>query len=128
MSNPIPPTIGRIVHYVWRNGPDGKPIHRAAMIVDLRTDIAVDLHIYFGASDGDRDGVRAGVAYSEDPKPGTWHWMPYQLGQAEKTKALEHIAKEATEHVAKVQARDQVKEAADRMPIPPSEPPTGKRK
>ncbi len=57
MANPITPTVGRMVYYVAYGTPNGeyKPTG-----------------LFFHQA----------VRYSEDPIGGTWHWMPFQLGQA----------------------------------------------
>lgn len=88
------PSLGRIVFYVLKDGQV-----RPAIVVRLGPDLSpsyppttVNLNVQL---DGDNDGRhnghwtgiteeegkarvawRTSVAYSEEPKPGTWHWPP----------------------------------------------------
>lgn len=81
------PTIGRIVFYVMSEldsaGVAGIVI-RPAMVVNTRaTDLVeggskVNLQVFH---DGENDGLCgtlwvAGIPYSREPKPRTWHWPP----------------------------------------------------
>lgn len=82
-------TVGRIVHYVLQEGRNaGQP--RAAMVVRVLDspvvpDGVVNLHVMLdglndaGAENQVPDHMSAWVTsvhYSEEPKPGTWHWPP----------------------------------------------------
>ncbi len=83
MSNPIKPTVGRMVYYVAYGTPGGEykaGAERAATITQVNDDGSVGLCIF------NPSGLffNPSIPYddSESPKAGTWHWMPYQLGQA----------------------------------------------
>lgn len=76
-------TEGRIVHYVM---PDGNSIgqHRPAIVVNAwggnPTDGRVNLQVFtdFGNDGKDFESGRywaTSAPYSEEPKPGTWHWI-----------------------------------------------------
>lgn len=77
------PTVGRIVYYKSYGTPGGefKSVDRAAIITQVHTDECVDLCVlnptgmFFNTS----------VMRDESGKGGTWDWMPYQKGQAQKT-------------------------------------------
>lgn len=83
------PTVGRLVYYVAYGTPGGEykaGAERAAVITQVNADGTVGLCIlnptgmFFTVSvKNDQDGKA----------PGTWHWMPYQVGQAAKTEAAE---------------------------------------
>lgn len=74
-------TEGRIVHYVLP-GDYAKPgEHRPAIIVKVwnKETGSVNLQVFMdGTNDNLYDGRLAiwttSVVYSEEPKPGTWHW------------------------------------------------------
>lgn len=71
-------TVGRMVHYVAYGTPKGEyraGAHRAAIVAELKdepngdTGLCVLLVI-------NPAGIHFNTApYSEDPKPGTWHWI-----------------------------------------------------
>lgn len=74
------PSLGRMVHYVLKDGCPNAGDHRPAIIVRVWPD-TVNLQVFF---DGDgtphlNDGQlntlwKCSVPYSAEPKPGTWHW------------------------------------------------------
>lgn len=73
-------TEGRMVHYVLQTGPsDGQ--HRPALVVKVwNKDTGVANLTVF--PDWENDGLfgsgsfwATSVQYSEEPKPGTWHWI-----------------------------------------------------
>lgn len=75
-------TEGRIVHYVMTNGE-----HRAAIVVKVWskesgvsnltvfTDWTNDMKTSDGSPLQSGDMWETSVLYSEEPKPGTWHWI-----------------------------------------------------
>lgn len=72
------PSVGRIVHYVARGSADGvfPPVCRAAVITSVAGE-----HLSIGESTVDLAVLNpAGLffdrmlVYSEDNRPGTWHW------------------------------------------------------
>jgi len=74
-------TEGRIVHYVL---PDGRSQgqHRPAIIVRVWGQVdpyPINLHVFYdGTNDypaGNGEMWKTSVPYSEDPQPGTWHWI-----------------------------------------------------
>lgn len=85
MSNPILPTVGRVVHYcpAGTEGQD-RPIF-AAVIAAVHSDECVTLHVF----DGNGYGWPSACVYHQDaPRlsdEAYWQWMPYQIGQAAKT-------------------------------------------
>jgi hypothetical protein len=105
----IKPSIGRIVHYFPRqnelNGAgsphpylSGAPGHpMAAIITAVHSDRMVNLSVFDGngqqfgrtsvtlVQEGDRE---EGNGY-HIPEQGYCEWMPYQIGQAQKTEELE---------------------------------------
>lgn len=74
-------TEGRIVHYVLPDGPNAGQ-HRPAIIVRVWNPVSstVQLQVF---TDGSNDGPKyaaglfwaTSVMLSEEPKPGTWHWI-----------------------------------------------------
>lgn len=98
----IQPTVGRIVLYT----PDdsdlaarkGQPY--PAVVTHVHSDDNVNLFVFpddtFGLF-GSRVTTLTSVLYDQGGAPGTWRWMPYQLGQAAKTQELENrLTAEAT--------------------------------
>lgn len=98
MSKPIPPTVGRVVHYTPRkdlsegNGfayYKGSPC--AAIIAHVWTDRCVNLTVL------DHDGQQHAITSVDlvqpgegaPPNGGYCTWMPYQVGQAAKTERLQ---------------------------------------
>ncbi len=86
-QQPIP-SAGRLVYFVLKR--PGLPEIRPAIIVKAITHAELNLQVF---TDGPNDGGGAeangimhltGVMLDPSGKPGTWHWMPYQLGQAAK--------------------------------------------
>lgn len=76
-------TEGRIVHYVMHDG-NSMGQHRPAIVVNawkgVYTDGRVNLQVFtdFGNDGKDYESGRywaTSVEYSEDPQPGTWHWI-----------------------------------------------------
>lgn len=77
-------TEGRNCHYVMHDG-NSVGEHRAAIIINAwhgnyGADVRVNLHVF---TDFGNDGKQyesgsywaTSVPYSEEPKPGTWHWI-----------------------------------------------------
>lgn len=94
---PIPhivPTIGRVVHY---RGKDGET--RAAIVTRVYGPFCINVHVFArepgDAEAGDKTSVTHADPAQEPACYPSWHWMPFQLGQAAKTSAsdriLEHI-------------------------------------
>jgi hypothetical protein len=73
--------IGRIVHYVLREreGPEGE--HRPAIVVKVlnKERGIAELKPIAGSDDWGLINIATltSVAYSEVPRPGTWHWPEY---------------------------------------------------
>lgn len=93
MPSPIAPTIGRMVYFV------GNDLRiRAAVIAAVHGPDCVSLDVS-PAFTGDPEGpLRTSVVYQDGTGPlcgFSWHWMPFQLGQAQKT----------TDEVAELRAR-----------------------
>lgn len=88
MSKHIDPTIGRVVNY---RGKDGEI--RAAIVTKVHGSFCINLYV-LGHDAGDVNlGYHTSVTHADpahEPKcfP-SWHWMPYQLGQAARTEAAE---------------------------------------
>ncbi len=76
-SESVLPSIGRIVHFVQE---DLK--HRPALIVEVWNPTCVNLQVFLdGTNDAQLGTASLGlarwetsVAFSEDPRPLTWHW------------------------------------------------------
>ncbi|MBI2020137.1 hypothetical protein HYS94_01835 [Candidatus Daviesbacteria bacterium] len=79
--------IGRIVHYVlWPHETNhGFPEHKAAIITNLfGNDGLANLTVFMDWSNDKKDSPGDAMSgplcwatsrpYSEEPKPGTWHW------------------------------------------------------
>lgn len=82
----ITPTTGRIV---WYRGADGEI--RPAIVIKGNGPYNADLYAFpLNASDADC-GVKSTVTHADpEQEPGclqSWHWMPYQIGQAKKHQA-----------------------------------------
>ena len=79
-TNPIKPTVGRIVYYKSAGSADGTypSVERAAIVTNVHSDTCVDLCVFnpTGLHFNQR------VEYGDDPMQ--WHWMPYQMEQAAK--------------------------------------------
>ncbi len=81
MINPTP-TVGRVVYYVAYGTPGGEykaGAERAAMITQVNEDGTIGLFIM------NPTGVYFNTSVKQDQegkKPGTWHWMTYQLQKA----------------------------------------------
>jgi hypothetical protein len=83
MENIPRPTCGRIVNFVAPSGQiraaivmsEPGPIGGAEEAYDAYT---VELTVFYHTG----PGTHHRVAYSAENNPGSWHWMPYQLGQA----------------------------------------------
>jgi len=86
----IKPTVGRVVWY-WPDGaggPEAQPY--AAIIAYVWSDRLINIG-YFD-QDGEHDNEISVVLVQEgDPRPASrfCEWMPYQMGQAAKTEALQ---------------------------------------
>jgi hypothetical protein len=127
------PTIGRLVYFVM---PDGSV--RVATVVRVVPSVNLVLHL-----DGTNDGLASGApstrwvpSVQQDQtgkKPGTWHWMPFQMGQAAKTDDvatklavrvadLESALANAEKQIASIVAHQA--SAARALGAPPAEPET----
>ncbi len=85
----ITPTVGRIVNYVNTRGPDGIPTIRPAIVVDVHSDTCITVFVLRAPGDGAPSGIETSRVHSDESLLHTWHWMPYQKGQAAKTEQLE---------------------------------------
>lgn len=92
MSNPIKPTVGRIVEFCDKDR-NGKEVIRPAIIVQVWTEDCVNLQVFTDGHNDNEFGVNVkwltSVLYSEEARYCSWHWMKYQLGQAKNTEKLE---------------------------------------
>lgn len=76
LVSPVPPSVGRIVHYVPR---PGQPETRnnaevvPAIIVRVWENGLLNLKCF---CDGPWDNWQPSVPYNAIPIPGTWHWPP----------------------------------------------------
>jgi hypothetical protein len=77
-------TAGRMVHYVLSDtdSPRHPSEHRPAVVVKVWGDHpngCCQLVVFMDGSNdeqaGDLTKWKTSVVYSEDPKPGTWHWI-----------------------------------------------------
>jgi hypothetical protein len=80
----LTPTIGRIVYYRGREG-----TIRAAIVTQVHGIFCLNLHV-FGIDSSDAEaGPKTSVTHAQpEQEPScypSWHWMPYQLGQAAKS-------------------------------------------
>ena len=75
------PSLGRIVHYCWGDGPVCYPKKAAAIITHVHDDDAVDLHVFFNV---DRDGMLCDGRFRVTDEPtrkangvtAWWTWPP----------------------------------------------------
>lgn len=68
------PSVGRIVHYISREGEEIAKggVHMAAIIVGVNEEIGkISLRVF--SSEG-HDFFFDSVVYDEEQKQGTWHW------------------------------------------------------
>jgi hypothetical protein len=83
MSTTIEPTLGRIV---WYRGLDSET--RPAIVTGVNGTFNVNLFVFGQHSEDDICGHMGHVTHADpDQEPGcypSWHWMPYQIGQAKK--------------------------------------------
>lgn len=79
----IEPTIGRVVYY---RGADGAT--RPAILTGVNGAFNVNLHVFGLHSTDTEYGHHESVTHADpEQEPGclqSWHWMPYQIGQAKK--------------------------------------------
>lgn len=75
MTNPITPSIGRVVLFRLPYQEQDVP----AIVTKVHSDTCVNLMVMY---DGGQPAPVMSVSYSEDAQPATWHWMPYQLAVA----------------------------------------------
>lgn len=79
----IDPTIGRIVLY---RGSDGHT--RPAIVTHAHGPFCINAHVFGKNATDPETGVHTSVTHADpEQEPGcfpSWHWMPYQLGQAAK--------------------------------------------
>lgn len=90
MNASITPTIGRMVLVTLASG-----AIRPAIVHDVHSPSCISVTVQAGANDTELTDERGGVpvaarltSISQDQEgrsPGSWHWMPYQLGQAAKS-------------------------------------------
>ena len=101
----IKPTVGRIVHF-YPAGHEpmpktpGEPL--AAIVTCVWSDTCVNLGI-FDANGGTWNKTSVLLVQDGEPKPEGGNyctWMPYQLGQAAKTEALEKQLNETPDPAA----------------------------
>lgn len=76
---PQQPSIGRIVHYALPHGPNLGVFRPAIIVNTFPGSMMANLHVFLDGSNDTHTGAdytpwRTSVEYSEDPKPGTWHW------------------------------------------------------
>lgn len=74
------PSVGRIVHFVMKNG-DARPAIVVAHFGGDRANLRVFTDGSNDARNLDESPVpetlwRTSVPFSEEPKPDTWHWPP----------------------------------------------------
>lgn len=81
MTNSITPTVGRHVNFV---GPD--KIIRAAIVVKVHGPQSVNLCVFGFDGHDDVMGYHHDVTHAdiaiEPHTENSWHWMPFQIGQA----------------------------------------------
>lgn len=88
----IAPTVGRIVNCVMPASHRRAGEIRPAVVVRVNAS-SVNLDVFLDGPNDSSDIERLDVGwfgtapYDEGGKPGTWHWMPYQRGQAAKADA-----------------------------------------
>lgn len=99
MSEQITPTVGRVVWY-YPSVDSGKGQPYPAIITHVWGDACVNLSVQNDASyplpAGETNPTSVALATDgESPAGRTWAWMPYQTGQAAKSKAqLDEVLKE----------------------------------
>jgi hypothetical protein len=84
MHQPIQPTVGRTVLFVLPDSSKRAGEIRPATVVRVnapeRPDTTCNLIVHLdGPNDQGEAAWRGSVAYDDTARPGTWHWMPYQL-------------------------------------------------
>lgn len=97
------PTVGRVVYFVLPNGAKRMGEIRPAIITRVNPD-SVNLSVICDGSndDGGAPTWVGSVKLDQETKAeGTWHWMPYQIGQAKKT---EEVSGSLAEQVAELRA------------------------
>jgi hypothetical protein len=115
----ITPTTGRIV---WYRGADGEI--RPAIVIKGNGPFNADLYAFpLGFADADcctKESVTHADPEQEPACFPSWHWMPYQLGQAKKAEEEQHAAKcqaiTASHDYAAESLRAQVLDMALRTP------------
>lgn len=95
----ITPTVGRMLHY-YPNGHEGFPCQvgrpLAATIAHVWSDTCVNLNVLdANGNPHGRTSVYLAQPEAEVPAGGYCTWMPYQVGQAQKTEELERQLAEA---------------------------------
>lgn len=93
-ASPIAPTVGRVVYCVlpkeFKRGGEIRP----AIIVRVNQG-SCNLSVLLDGPNDAEGGLAAeaewmgSVAFDQDTKlPGTWHWMPFQVGQAKRSEVI----------------------------------------
>lgn len=87
MKPHITPTIGRVILY---RGKDGGL--RPAIVTQVFGEYCVNAHVFGNTTDDCEAGVKTSITHA-DPidEPAcfpSWHWMGFQLGQAQAQKSV----------------------------------------
>jgi hypothetical protein len=95
------PTIGRIVHH---RGNDGEI--RPAIVTHVWGPLCLNLFVFPKDGSDKESGIKTSVTHADPAEePGclnSWNWMPYQVGQQQKTEAV--IAATNPEELAALRA------------------------
>lgn len=78
-TRPVP-SVGRTVHYVAYGTPGGEfpaGAHRAAIVTDVHTPGEPESALSLCVLNPTGMYFNIGIYYSEEHKPGTWHWPEY---------------------------------------------------
>ena len=81
-TTPPIPTVGRIVLVPVENHAMSRIDILPAMVTHVHSDICVSVVVF--SAFGDTVAMqKTSLLYNrEDQRPGTWHWMPYQMQTA----------------------------------------------
>lgn len=87
LTDPIMPTMGRIVLHRGRDG-----LFRPAIVTHVWGVFCVNLFVFGKDSSDVEAGPRTSVTHADPAQEpdclDSWNWMPYQLGQQKKTEAV----------------------------------------